>query len=386
MTDRIPAVRLVLAALLLAPAGAVTIPASAQAEGEGQVSWSVQPSTPSGPDGRTEFDYRVAPGTTISDWVSVSNFSARPATFRVYGADAITDSDTAAFTLTGAERASTDLGAWTSIDSSSAVCSHTNDAAEAACTARLGVQIVLEPGNRIDIPFTVTVPHDATPGDHAAGIVASFQETATDSTGSAVQVNQRVGTRIYLRVDGTLTPKLGVSGTASGYDGSWNPFGPGTGRVGFALANTGNVRLSARPVVTLTGPFGIDLGTVTLDSVENLVPGGTAHVTASFPEVPPLLLLFASVTVTPTVAAGSTAAGDTPPAPVTASTVAWAVPWSLVGLLALVGGGIGAGLWWRRRSQRLLGEELATYTEQIRAETQTAAVEAAPVTESEPVR
>lgn len=369
MTDRLRRPALLLGiGLLAAAATAVALPVAASAEGEGQVTWSVQPSTPDGPDGRTEFDYQAAPGSTISDWVSVSNFSTGPATFRVYGADATTDYATASFTLIGAQQASTDLGAWTSIDSAGAVCARTKDDAEAACAAGLGVQITLEPGNRADIPFTVTVPSDATPGDHAAGIVASFEQTATDASGSAVQVNQRVGTRIYLRVDGPLAPAIGVTGVVSGYDGSWNPFGTGTGRIGFDVANTGNVRLSATPTVQLTGPFGIDLGTVAMEPVRDIVPGGTAHVEASFPDVPPLLLLFADISVAPSAPAGATAAADAPPPVATASTVAWAVPWSFLGIIAVLVGAVWSLRWQRRRSNDRLAEELAVYTEQIRAE------------------
>ncbi len=347
---------------------ALALPAPAHADPATEVTWSVQPSTPEGPDGRTEFDYAVAPGSTVSDWVSVSNYSSAPATFRVYGADATTDYTTGSFTLVGADQASTDAGAWTSVNSGPASCPDTNDAAEAQCTSGLGVSITLEPGTRADLPFTLTVPHDATPGDHAAGIVASFQSTATDSTGSAVNVAQRVGTRIYLRVDGALAPSVGISGLVSGFDGTVDPVGTGTGTVGFDLTNTGNVRLSAAPSVHLTGPFGIDFGSASTPPVSNLVPGGTTHVTAAFPGVPPLFLLFSEVTVTPGPGDGA-AQGDALAAPVTASATAWAVPWSLLVLVLLVVAIVWGALWWRRRSRQRLADDLADYAEQIRAET-----------------
>ncbi|WP_411701259.1 hypothetical protein [Conyzicola sp.] len=382
MTTRLPAAAALTAALLATALFAAT---PAHAEGESDVTWSVQPSTPQGPDARSEFDYTVAPGTTISDWVAVSNFSAGPATFRVYGSDAATDYDTAAFTLIGADEVSSDAGSWTTIDSASTVCSDSDDAGEAACAATIGKTVTLEPGTRADIPFTVTVPADATPGDHAAGIVASFQSAATDSDGSAVQVEQRVGTRIYLRVEGALEPKLAVTGVVSGFDGTLNPFGSGTGRVGFDIANQGNVRVSAVPTVHLTGPFGIDFGSVTLDPVENIVPGGVAHVEASFPDVAPLLLLFADITLDPVPSAGA-ASADPLPAVQTASTMAWAVPWSLLGLLAVIGGGAWFALWWRRRSREQLGSELAAYAEQIRTEERTNLGHTAPAHESETVR
>ncbi|MFJ3407150.1 hypothetical protein [Promicromonospora sp. NPDC090134] len=358
----------------LAPAAVVhrALPSATlpSATDDREVTWSVQPSGPEGPDGRTELTYDVAPGTTVSDRVSVSNYSDRPASFRVYGVDATTDYDTGAFTLIGADQASTGLGAWTSVDSGAAVCPDTDDDAEAGCAAGLGVEVKLKPGARADLPFTITVPHDATPGDHAAGIVASFRSGGAGGDGSAVQVEQRVGTRIYLRVDGPVQPELAVTGVVAGFDGVANPFGAGSATVGFDLTNTGNTRLSGDPEVRITGPFGIDLGSADVDPVENLVPGGTAHVVAEVPGVAPALLLFADLTVTP-VAAESPGKGsdeDELPAPVRAAAQAWAVPWPLAGIVLVLAAAAWGVVAWRRRSRRLLGEELAAYTERVRAE------------------
>lgn len=370
---------LAIAALLLASAVALDTPA-ARAE-EGDITWGIQPSTPSGPDGRTAFTYQVAPGTTITDWVGVVNDSAVPATFRVYAADATTDYDTAAFTLIGSDQASTDLGSWTTIDTGASVCADTNDDAEAACAASLGVSVTVDPGTTQNIPFTIVVPQDATPGDHAAGIVASY---TTDGAGEGTSVRQenRVGTRIYLRVDGPLTPGLGVTGTVAGYDGTWNPIGAGAGFAGFDLVNTGNTRLSAQPSIHFTGPFGIDFGTLTLEPVRNIMPGDTAHVTGLHEGVLPLLLLFADITVTPL--AGDTLADTDPlPAAASSSAITWAIPWMLLVILAVIAGVIVLIVVMRRRSRQRLAEDLAAYADQIRAE---ALDETEARDQSEPVR
>jgi hypothetical protein len=344
-----------------APAAPAALPAA-----EGDVTWSVQPSTPAGPDGRTELTYQVAAGTTVTDWVAVSNYSAAPATFRVYAADGTTDYETGAFTLVGADQASTDLGAWTAVDSAASVCPAVEDpAAEAACVAGLGIEVTVGAGARVDLPLAITVPHDATPGDHAAGVVASYTSSGTDAAGSAVQVAQRVGTRLHLRVDGPLTSALTVSGTVAGYSGATWPFGGTSAHVAFDLTNAGNTLVSAEPVVRLTGPFGIDLGTVALDPVTDLVPGGTAHVVAELPGVPPALLLSGAITATPAAPEDpATPAGEV----VSASVRAWAVPWAALGVLALVVGGVTATVLLRRRARRLLGEDLAVYVDQVRAE------------------
>ena len=336
--------------------------APADAEDGSHVTWSVQPSTPDGPDGRNEFDYQVAPGTTISDWVAVTNYSDHAVTFRVYGADATTDYTTGAFTLIGADHTSTDLGSWTSIDSHQAACGVEGTEADADCIAQLGTEITLEAGKLANIPFTITVPADATPGDHAAGIVASFRSPSTTADGSSVQVEQRVGTRIYLRVDGDLAPAVHVSGSVASYSGSVNPVGSGTGTIDFDITNTGNVMLDAVPKVTLTGPFGIGLGTATGDTIQNLVPRGTAHVSIDITGVAPLLLMNANISV------AATPVGDTTSVLTDASARAWAVPWLAVIFVILLVGGTWGFIAHRNRSRRLLAEELADYADRVRAE------------------
>lgn len=362
MTARIRNAVLVAVLALLAVAG-LTAPASAA---DSDITWSVVPSSPAGPDGRENFSYQVAPGTAVSDWVAVTNFSATAATFRVYGADATTDYDTAAFTLVGSNQSSTDLGAWTSVNGAASTCPDETPEQRAACPRALGIEVTLQPGQRADIPFTITVPHDAAPGDHSAGIVAVHFLESAGADGANVRQEARQGTRVYLRVDGPLEPGVNVSGLVSGYDPSWIPFAPGTGRVGFDVANTGNTRISAEPVLRLTGPFGIDLGRWELPSVANVVPGGTAHVDAELPGVPPLLLMLGELTVVPTGGDGLEADAVAPR--YTGSTTAWAVPWSAIAALVLLVGVPALVIWLRRRRRDTLAVDLAEYREHILAQ------------------
>lgn len=383
MNPRVRPIRAAIALLAATAIAAVTAvaavtPATAD---DGDITWGIQPSTPSGPDGRAAFTYQAAPSTTITDWVAVTNSSAVPATFRVYAADAVTDYDTAAFTLIGSDEGSADLGAWTAVDGAAATCPDTNDDAEAACAAGLGVTVTLDPGTTQNIPFTIVVPQDATPGDHAAGIVASYTAEGSGE-GTSVRQENRVGTRIYLRVDGPLTPGMGVTGAVAGYEGTVNPIGAGAGFAGFDLSNTGNTRLSAQPSIHFTGPFGIDFGTLTLEPVRNIMPGGTAHVTGLQEGVLPLLLLFADITVTPLP--GDTLADTDPlPAAASSSAITWAIPWMLLLILAVIAGVIVLIVVVRRRSRQRLAEDLAAYADQIRAE---ARDESDVRGESEPVR
>lgn len=365
-------------ALALGLGGAAAASASANAAAAGgalaadevsDVTWGVQPSSENGPDGRAALEHSVEPGTVISDWVTVTNHSAGAADFRVYASDATTDYDTASYTLIGAEQASTDAGAWTSVGGGPAECPDTNNEAEQTCARDLGVRISLGAGESKTLPVVITVPADATPGDHAAGVVAAFEQEAAEADGTLILLEQRVGTRVYLRVDGPLQAAVGVSGVTASYEGTLNPFGRGAATIGFDVANTGNVRLSGAPQVRLTGPFGIHLGSAQLEPVANLLPGGKGHVEATLPKVWPLFYLGAKVTVAPQGGDGGINEIELGLTPVTASAATWAVPWALLGLLALLGGGGSLFAWQRRRSRRELAAELAAYTEAVLAGT-----------------
>ncbi|GGH51104.1 hypothetical protein [Microbacterium album] len=380
--------------------GAAAAPATAV---ESDVTFGIAPGTAEGPDGRERLEYTVAPGTEISDWVSVTNSSAADVSLRVVAQDGMTDYDTGAFTLVGTSVSSENVGAWTSVGGGASTCPA--DAPDAAaCLDELGVEVSLRPGERANIPFRLTVPHDATPGDHAGGIAAIYTTTRAGEGGISTPVEVHAGTRIYLRVDGPLSPGLAVTGLVSGYDGGWNPFAGGTGRLGFDVVNGGNTRLSAEPRVELTGPFGISFGAWTLPAVENIVPGQSAHVAAELPGIPPLLLMFADLEVTPVPGDGTAASADEMPEPTRLSTTAWAVPWAWLTIVVVLGGGTALVVWLRRRARSRLATDLAAYTERVRAEerARTAAEHAAeqatarpatdpshpsaPEQESEPVR
>lgn len=349
-----------LAALLLVWCATIGLGAGGQRAfaDSGQVTYGVQPAAATGPDNRGRFDYNVAPGTVISDWVSVTNSSSREVTLRIVAEDATTDYDTGSFTLVGTDVASTDAGSWISVNHAPSSCTAPTPAQVTACLPSLGTNVKLAPGERATIPFTLTVPHDATPGDHAAGIAAVYTTTQTNANGISTPLEVHAATRVYLRVDGPVSPGMLVSGLVSGYSGGWNPLG-GTARVGFDLVNAGNSRVSASTTVSLSGPFGIGRRSWQLPDAKNpknLMPGKSTHIASELSGVPAWLLLFADVTVTP-VAADGAPASDPLPRPVKVSSMAWAVSWSAIGLI-VVAAGVVVLVWWRRREHRLINEAL----------------------------
>jgi hypothetical protein len=313
--------------LLAALAAALVLPASAHAtERAGsaqpdQATFGVRPATATAPDERPAFSYSATPGARVTDHVAVSNIAENPVTLTVYASDAFNTAE-GGFDVLASSKAPVDVGAWTTVE-----------------TAEVTI-----PGRSVRIvPFTVTIPQNATPGDHVGGIVAALTTDATTGDGQRVAVEQRVGARVYLRVSGPLQPVLSIEDLAVDYDGTF--FGRGQTRVSYTVRNPGNVRLSGAQHVTVETPWGATYQAEGVPAVKELLPGNTMVYTVVVPEVLPAGWLTATVLVEP-VAPPNT---DPAPAPVDASATAAAVPWLLIAALALLI--LLAVLVWRRRGR-----------------------------------
>jgi WxL interacting protein linking bacterial and host surfaces len=317
-------------------------PVAAQADPEA-ITWGVVPATADGPDGRAVFDYKLDPGAELVDHVAVSNHSTEQITVAVYASDAFTTAD-GGFDLLPAAEPPTDVGSWIALDSGS---------------------LTVPARSRVHVPFRLSVPANATPGDHAGGLVASLTGVGTDPAGQ-VQVEHRVGARIYLRVTGELRPQLTVERIDAEYDGTWNPFGGGTLTATYTLRNTGNVRLTGAPGVEVAGPFGLGRRDAGGDPLPEMLPGDAFTATVRATGVLPLIRLTTTVAIQPSATDGE----QLEPAPSLAEARAdvWAPPWSQGLLLLLVGAGAAGWWWWRRRRRRRVAAQLAAARAEGRAE------------------
>jgi hypothetical protein len=198
----------------------------------------------------------------------------------------------------------------------------------------------------VDVPFRITVPGNATPGDHAGGIVASLP-TEGDVAGDAVSVDRRVGARIHVRITGTLNPSLAVTDLRASFHGS--PLGlPGEVRVSYVVRNDGNLRLVGRPSVRVRGPFGVGERHVVGERLAELKPGDSVEISSVVPGVWQLGGLTVEVTISPE-ASGDQELRPRPVAEV-ASTRLWVIPWVPLVVVALV---VATAVWrWRRRRAR----------------------------------
>jgi hypothetical protein len=196
------------------------------------------------------------------------------------------------------------------------------------------------------VPFTITVPQDAAPGDHPAGIAA----TAT-STGGTVAVESRVGFRVMMRATGTIKAAVAINNLTATYQHSWNPFSAGTIRVRYTTTSDGNVAVTGTGRVTIAELFGLAEHDARAE-VEELFPGGSREVDASIAGVWALGPISTSVDVTPAVRDGGPAGAAIQHA--SATVTVWTLPWPQLALAAILGSLVLAfRVIIRRRRQRL---------------------------------
>jgi hypothetical protein len=312
------------------PAGAAAAaPTPTPSPAPASVTWGVAPSSRKGPDGRAAFTYKLDPGAELTDYAGISNYSSGPITVDVYASDAFTTAS-GGFDLLPAAQKPTDVGTWVVFEPRYR-------------------RLVIPSKSRVDVPFRLTVPRNATPGDHAGGIVASIAEPGTDAGGNRVRVDRRVGARAYLRVTGELAPAFTVERLDAGYDGTLNPLGGGTVTATYRVRNTGNVRLSGTPRVEVAGPFGLGRRTVDAPALPEILPGGEYTATVELRGAAPLVRLGVDLDLAPVAVNAAT------PVPAAAGhATVWAWPWSQGALLLLCGGAVWLWLYRRRATARAL--------------------------------
>ncbi|GAB3877763.1 hypothetical protein GCM10027612_01070 [Microbispora bryophytorum subsp. camponoti] len=310
--------RAVVVALLAAfgLCGAATSPAAAA---DGEVSWTVATAPGDFGSDRPNYSYTLDPGGRIEDGLVVANHGTTPLHLSVYAADAFT-TEQGRLDLRGQEAKPAAVGAWVHPDRS---------------------DVTVQPGESAEVPFTVTLPGDAAPGEYMGGIV-------TSPAPSGAPDGRRLGIRIRLRVGGELKPSLSVEDLRVRYSGTPNPLGTGEATVTYTVRNDGDSILSARQAVALSGPFGHwDARAGHIDDSPPLLPGDTWKVSVPVRGVTPALRLTGTVTLVPllTDAAGSVA----PLAAVDGTAHAWTLPWAPLLVVVVLCGLLVAALASRRR-------------------------------------
>ncbi|MFB7010143.1 MULTISPECIES: hypothetical protein [unclassified Streptomyces] len=292
------AARLALTVMLFVLATTPVAGAADRTPTSGEAAWTARPavSGSGADDGRPYFYLEGPPGTVLQDRLSVTNPGRAPVTVRLSGADAYNAEDGGFSVRRGT--GSTGTGAWLR-----------TAAAEVTVPAR----------TRADVPFSVTVPTGATPGDHPGAIVVRGG-------------GRSVGLRVQLRVGGPTLAALTVEDVSV------------SGRtIHYTLVNRGNTVLVPRITVGAEGAFGTLLRREARTLPVELLPGQRVRLAEPWRDAPAL----DSTTVRLRVTAAGGAHGE-------ATARAVFVPWLPVtggALLILAAVAAGAYAYRLRRSR-----------------------------------
>ena len=302
-----------LAALTALVLGALSFGSScaiAHAEGSaGSVAWTVRTALSQYGSDRPTFTYTVKPGQRLTDGIDIANKSRAKITLKIYAADGFTAASGGFDVLTPA-KPSKAVGAWVT-----------------PAVAR----VTIPAGHQVQIPFTMTVPTDASPGDHLGGIVTVLDQH--DGSDTRTVIHRRVGLRIQARVSGELRSQLRIEKLKLHYDGG-NPFGSGRASISYTVHNSGNTVLSGLQKAKIAGGlFGLSSRSVDIARLPNLLPGETWDAKASIDDVHAMPWVTATVAVTPVITDAAGSASTLPPVRASSRTVS---AWSFVLLVGLV--------------------------------------------------
>ncbi|MEW9551954.1 hypothetical protein [Nonomuraea sp. NPDC050783] len=323
------AVAVFTAVAALATAATLAARAAFAAPSGADTTWSVVPAGAGGPDGRRAIDLELAGGGQVTEHVAVVNRSPRPVEFAIDAGDGYLTAK-GYFDMRPSDAEPADGGAWLEVPG----------------------KVTVAAGATSVVPVKVSIPRNATPGDHPAAVTASLETVS-----GQVRVQNRVGVRLNIRVTGAYVARVAVTGVRAAYAGSWNPFAPGSVEVTYTVANTGNVRLvTDNRIRTSTVAGESDRSDPSTARAREIMPGGRRTFVARVPGTWPLGPVGATVTAIPSPAGG--------PLPgvtaerVTAGTTLWALPWPQLGLLALLALVLPAvraiAAWRRRRIKKLI--------------------------------
>jgi hypothetical protein len=185
------------------------------------------------------FVYEKNPGDVINDTASIKNFGDEPAIVRIYPVDAATNPG-GSFILKFDHEKQAGIGAWTEVQKK---------------------EMLIQPGERIDMPFTISVPGEIAPGQYIGGIVIEYGKAGADSTDSAscqannicsasVSVKTRIGSRIYLNIPGTASENVTLT------DFQYGQTITGGSQFKFKIENNGNIPYEPKAEIAIFDSFG----------------------------------------------------------------------------------------------------------------------------------
>jgi hypothetical protein len=319
-------------AAVSAPAAVSARAASSASASAGpvNVAFGAGPASAKKIDGRPYFNYHTSAGGSFEDHLGIINFSHHKLKLNVYAVDVVSGAK-GAFSYLPKSAPRRQVGSWLEVG------------------ARNGIgQVTVAPRATVILPVFLKVPTNASPGDHVGAVIVSITGLAKNKNGQRIKIEQRIATRVILRVYGTLHPRLSIENLRASYSGHLNPFTSGAMTISYTVVNTGNVLLGGPEQVSVHGLFGSTEQARSVPTIPVLLPGGSYRVSARVAGVFPEISLTATARVVPDGLRGDINSGLKP---ATASTSVLAIPWMLVVIIIVVVLAVVA-LFWRRHRMR----------------------------------
>ncbi|HET7320821.1 MAG TPA: LysM peptidoglycan-binding domain-containing protein [Candidatus Saccharimonadales bacterium] len=184
---------------------------------------------PSNPRTTSIFIYQLKPGEEHSDGVLVSNNTASEQTVSVYAVDSILSSG-GAFACKQAVEPKNDVGSWITLQSDS---------------------VTVAAGSSQVVPFTISVPANASVGEHDGCIaLQAASQTAKSSGANGVVLSFRSAIRVAVTIPGKIIKKLTLVSVQS------SPTKDNKLLVVPTVRNDGNVSLDITTQINLLPLFG----------------------------------------------------------------------------------------------------------------------------------
>ena len=230
-----------LSLLVLVIATAGSVQAQEPAPADTVLGFGISPAHPSDED-PTSFGYfthQLEPGDELVDEALVINEGDLPVRLKLYAAEA-TSAVNGGTAFGGQDDNPSGAASWLSFDVQ---------------------EVSLEPGETQIVPFTITVPIDASPGDHVAGLLVETFPTGPESgTGDEpqfmVEVVQRVGVAVVIDIAGDRVAELEITDLGLGQQHEEGA------NFEVAVRVTGNVMVDGHGSLTITDGSGSELAEI----------------------------------------------------------------------------------------------------------------------------
>lgn len=220
------------------------------------------------------FVYTKNPGDIIEDTATIKNYGDEEADVKIYPVDGET-SPGGSFILKFDQEDQNGIGDWTKMQTN---------------------ELKVGPGERVDVPFTITIPKEIPPGQYIGGIVIEYGTASADASpdtcgstqektgcnNSIVTVKTRIGSRIYLTIPGQTQENVALT------DFSFYMTLAGQPRFSFKIENKGNVSYEPVAQIEVRDAMG-NLYDSFSESLGTILPNSTTEPTISWDKEMPII-------------------------------------------------------------------------------------------------